>query len=60
MNIYIENGNPVENKWGDHLEEMYVQLILSGKRFFAEVPEEVKEKVRQLLIDMGREDLLDV
>lgn len=60
MIIYIENGHPIENRWGDSLAEMYVKLILEGRRFFAEIPEEVKEEARRLLIEMGREDLIEV
>lgn len=40
------------------MAKMYVALILKGKRFFAEVPVEVKEEVRTLLIEMNREDLI--
>ena len=58
MNISLKNGHPID-EWGDNLAEMYVKLILEGRRFFAEVPEEVKEKARQLLIEMGREDLIE-
>lgn len=42
------------------MEEMYVNLILKGRRSFEEVPVEVKEKVRELLIEIGREDLITV
>ena len=42
------------------MEEMYVNLILKGRRSFEEVPVEVKEKVRELLIVIGREDLITV
>ncbi|BBF44564.1 hypothetical protein lbkm_3277 [Lachnospiraceae bacterium KM106-2] len=40
--------------------EMYVRLILKGKRFFAEVPENIKEEVKEELLKLDREDLLDV
>lgn len=40
------------------IAEMYVKLILEGKRFYGEVPVEVKEDVKRLLIEQGREDLL--
>lgn len=59
MNSSNENGHPIENKWGDDVAEMYAKLILEGRRCFAEVPKEVKEETRQILIEMGREDLLD-
>lgn len=41
------------------IAEIYVQLILKGKRCFLEVPCEVREKVRELLIEIDREDLLE-
>ena len=56
---HTENGHPINNEWGDRLAEMYAKLILEGKRFFAEVPKEVKEETRRLLIEMGREDLTE-
>lgn len=40
------------------MAEMYVALILRGKRFFAEVPKEVKEEVRTILIKLDRKDLI--
>lgn len=42
------------------MAEMYVRLILQGKRFYEEVPKEVKEQVKELLVNMNREDLLEV
>lgn len=40
------------------MAEMYVKLILEGKRFYGEVPIEVKEEVKRLLMEQGRDDLL--
>ncbi len=59
MNIYTEGGNATDNKRGDYLVEMYVKLILEGKRFFAEVPERIMDETRQKLIEVGREDLIE-
>lgn len=59
MNIVSENGYPLESKRGDSLEEMYVKLILEGRRCFAEVPDNIKEETKRLLIEIGREDLLE-
>ena len=42
------------------MAEMYVKLILQGKRFYEEVPKEVKDQVREQLISINREDLLHV
>lgn len=39
--------------------EIYVALILKGKRTFSQVPERIKDKVREMLIDLGLEDLID-
>lgn len=40
--------------------EMYVRLILQGKRYFGEVPENIKEQVKEQLIKIDRKDLLEV
>lgn len=37
---------------------IYVALIVKGKRTFASVPETIKPKVRELLIDLELEDLI--
>ncbi len=60
MNNYTQGGNPTDNKRGDYLVEMYVKLILEGKRFFAEVPEIIMDEIRQILIEIGREDLIEL
>lgn len=36
---------------------IYVQLIIKGKRTFESVPAILKEKVKQILIDMELEEL---
>ena len=41
------------------MAEMYVRLILRGKRCFAEVPEHIKDEVKRLLVQIQREDLLE-
>lgn len=38
---------------------IYVALIIKGKRTFSSVPETIKEQVRQLLIDLELEELID-
>ncbi|MDO5291167.1 MAG: CD1375 family protein [bacterium] len=40
--------------------EAYVRLILKGVRCYKEVPVEVKDQVKQRLIELGREDLVYV
>lgn len=37
---------------------IYVALIIKGKRDFASVPEVIKPKVREVLIDLELEDLI--
>lgn len=37
---------------------IYVALIVKGKRTYASVPETVKPKVRELLVDLELEDLI--
>ena len=37
---------------------IYATLIIKGKKTFADVPDKIKDKVRELLIDSGCEDLI--
>lgn len=36
---------------------VYATLIIKGKKTFAEVPEKIKEQVKQVLIDLDCGDL---
>lgn len=36
---------------------LYAQMIMLGKKTFAQVPSKLKEQVREILIDSGCEDL---
>ena len=38
---------------------VYATLIIKGKKTFADVPERIKEQVRQILVDLGHEDLVE-
>lgn len=38
---------------------IYVALIVKGKRTFASVPEIIKPQVKELLIDLELEDLIE-
>lgn len=38
---------------------IYVALIIKGKRKFSSVPAALKEQVREILIDLELEDLID-
>lgn len=38
---------------------IYVALIIKGKKTFAQVPDRLKEQVRQLLIDLELEELIE-
>lgn len=40
------------------MAKIYVQLIIKGKKTFADVPAILKNEVRQLLIDMDLEYLI--
>ena len=42
----------------ERMAVIYVALIVKGKRTFASVPETIKEKVRELLIDLELEELV--
>lgn len=37
---------------------IYATLIIKGKKNFADVPERIKEQVRQVLIDLECEELI--
>lgn len=41
----------------DTIVVVYVTLIINGRKQFKDVPPIVKEKVRNMLIDMGLEEL---
>ena len=38
---------------------IYVALIIKGKKTFAQVPDRLKGQVRQLLIDLELEELIE-
>ena len=38
---------------------VYATLIIKGKKTFADVPERIKEQVRQILVDLGHEDSVE-
>ena len=38
---------------------IYVALIIKGKKTFSQVPDRLKEQVRQLLIDLELEELIE-
>ena len=40
------------------MAKVYATLIIKGKKNFADVPERIKEQVRQILVDLGHEDLV--
>ena len=41
------------------MAKVYATLIIKGKKNFADVPERIKEQVRQILVDLGYEDLVE-
>lgn len=42
----------------DMMAMLWAQQIMLGKKIFAQVPRLLKEKVREVLIDCGCEDLV--
>lgn len=38
---------------------IYAQLIIKGKRTYASVPDKIKPQVKEVLIDMECEDLIE-
>lgn len=43
----------------DMLAMLWANQIILGKKTFAQVPAKLKEKVREILIDAGCEDLIE-
>ena len=48
----------MSGKEEDMMAMIWAQQIMLGKKFFAQVPRLLKEKVREVLIDSGCEDLV--
>ena len=48
----------MSGKEEDMMAMIWVQQIMLGKKIFAQVPRLLKEKVREVLIDSGCEDLV--
>ena len=42
----------------DMIAMLWAQKIMLGKKTFAEVPRLLKEQVREILIESGKEDLI--
>lgn len=38
---------------------IYATLIIKGKKTFADVPEKIKDKVKEVLIDLDRPELAE-
>ena len=51
--LLVMNG-----KEEDMMAMLWAQQIMLGKKIFAQVPRLLKEKVREVLIDSGCEDLV--
>ena len=49
----------IKRKEVKRMAVIYVALIVKGKRKFSQVPGAIKEEVRQLLIDLELENLID-
>ena len=48
----------MSGKEEDMMAMIWAQQIMLGKKIFAQVPRLLKEKVREVLIDSGYEDLV--
>ena len=48
----------MSGKKEDMMAMLWAQQIMLGKKIFAQVPRLLKEKVREVLIDSGCEDLV--
>ena len=48
----------MSGKEEDMMAMLWAQQIMLGKKVFAQVPRLLKEKVREVLIDSGCEDLV--
>ena len=48
----------MSGKEEDMMAMLWVQQIMLGKKTYAQVPRLLKEKVREVLIDSGCEDLV--
>lgn len=44
---------------GDMMAMLWAQQIMLGKKTFSQVPRLLKDKVREILIDSGMEELID-
>ena len=44
---------------GDTMAVVYATLIIKGKKTFSQVPASLKEQVRQILIDLDCEHLIE-
>lgn len=40
------------------MAKVYADLIVKGKKTFSEVPEKIKEEVKQVLVNLGHGDLV--
>lgn len=49
----------ISQKEVNKMAVIYVALIIKGKRTFSSVPATIKEQVRQMLIDLELEELID-
>lgn len=49
----------LKEKEVEKMAVIYVALIIKGKRTYSSVPEVIKPQVREILIDLELEDLID-
>ena len=56
--LYIFGLLVMSGKEEDMMAMLWAQQIMLGKKTYAQVPRLLKEKVREVLIDSGCEDLV--
>lgn len=57
MNFMLSLYLKFNQKGGEMMAVIYVTLIIKGKKTFAQVPKILKEKVKEMLIDIDMAEL---
>lgn len=57
MNIMLSLYLKFNQKGGEMMAVIYATLIIKGKKTFAQVPKILKEKVKEILIDLDMAEL---
>lgn len=57
MNLMLSLYLKFNQKGGEMMAVIYATLIIKGKKTFAQVPKILKEKVKEILIDLDMAEL---